>query len=384
LLEDVLAGAEQALGAVTEESIVDGLEAAVQGIAATLGLMAARLPETPEECERALQTWQALSAGAHEADGGSPGRRERRLLAVHSTARGEPPPSKEEALQLMLVAKAVLSDVHTALAEVSRDEIEEIAEVALTVTRLALAGAQRALRQVRAEQSLHVSGVVIEDLGGVSAGGGAGQASDSGAAGVRGSATAPQAARTRRPQYAWTPLWPRLLSWATSARPPSALTRRVNPLVVGAVLLFTWPALLVSCVVVFLFTWPLWLLAGAVAAWVLAVLLPMALLADLGLRRLYLWRSAEVDDFVQGAAQVCRLWYLSARLAARRCRRFARAQVQRISKGRPIAEVVEGCFRSPVESARAVAQEAARVALRLCGVALSLARAKSGGPTVTP
>jgi len=247
----------------------------------------------------------------------------------------------------MRVVACALTDVHVALTEVSREEIEEIAEVGLGVAHLAISMAQRAARRMlNAVERECGDGVIIEDLG---------ETDEALRRVSRGSGDAAGGEVYSSSQHLlWQPLWPRLRSWCAE---PSLPELRV-------------PAALIAVLVV---AWPVALLCAFLSFWIVVFVLPGALLLDAGVQRLYLARQAPIDEFAEATRQCLKLWYLTARLAVRRTSRVARAQLRRALGGRPLSGAARDWARHPWSSAWAGARFGARVTASLVREAWGMA-----------
>lgn len=361
-LVEVVDLAAAALNGLTEATLVSSLEVACRGLAATLGVLAASLPDTPDRCEQALQVLQAAQSSAvrHLTEGAALLHEQDRYLLVMGPAV-PPTISGQEALQVMSVVRAVLSDVRSELLEVSREELEELAAVGLAVARMAISTAQTAAQRMKADVDRDTAQtVVIEDVSeGPRETWGWGTASLSSESGRRAEARPSPPRRPDSGRYLWPPLWPALKAWASDPVLPVPDTVREHPVL-------TVTALGV--------TWPLWLTAGIVSGWSLILMLPWVLAWDAGLQAFYSWQQHSIDEFLDGTIQVVKLWYLTTRLTVRRSVRFTRAQVRRAMAGRTIWEVSVQSFRTPVSSTWAstvLLWRAGREAVRLLVAACS-------------
>lgn len=364
-IADVVEGAAEALGNVTEATLGDTIESAIAGLAATLGTLAAQLPEGQQECEQALRHWQVISDQSRLAlqmvqESEAMGQHSQQLVLHPGPSSGAPSPaSVEDAQNLMRVVKAALMDVQAALNEMERDEIDELADVSLTVARMAMSMVQKTVRQMQDsanEQS--TPGIIIEDLSEMEGN----QRMNGTHFQGRHSESAYRASATNMPSHRllWQPLWPRVKAWVGSPNLPSVMVPRM-PTVAVAILFFTWPL----CLIAFMLT-----LCSAVFA------LPCVLLADTLLQYFYSSRQQQVDECIDGALHIARLWYLTIRITLRRTTRIARAQVRRVLGGRPLADAIRDWLQHPATSALAAARllahvvvsasrEASRLALRV-------------------
>jgi len=363
----ILDHAVEALNGITEAAVSDQIEVALRGLVQSLSVLSTELPETAEGCITMLE---ALGA-SHNAVADHL-RREAEVLRAQGQRLGAaeqgvgPSFSQVEFQEFMQMIKALLSDVRSALTDISREEIEELADVGLMVTRMALKVAQSAALQLQhAINRESRQTVIIEDLEEP-----IDPASSSRATPCHGGKTSDDAGKMRknthlvlRPshRYLWRPLWPRLRAWA--ARPMAPLQRpaaaalvrvRQRPLETFVVASVAMPAVV----------------SGAFAAFWASVLgLPWVLLGDAALQHLYASRKQRVDDVVEGSLQVTRLAYLSSRLAGRRLVRLAHAQARRWLNGRTAKEAAMETIRDPVGSASAVLHFAARAAEDTFGAA---------------
>eukprot|EP00930_Biecheleria_cincta_P036024 TRINITY_DN24734_c0_g2_i1.p1 TRINITY_DN24734_c0_g2~~TRINITY_DN24734_c0_g2_i1.p1 ORF type:complete len:431 (-),score=59.60 TRINITY_DN24734_c0_g2_i1:123-1415(-) len=347
-ISNVVEGAAEALRSVTEATLGDAIESAFGGLAATLGTLAAQLPRGQEECEQALRQWQAISDQSRLAlqmvqetqvlD--EHGRR----LSLHPwpSSEGPSPISVEETQNLMRIVQAALLDVRAALNEMERDEIDELADVSLAVARMAISITQKTVRQMK--DSVHkqsIPAVIIEDLGEMEGAQGVNGMHFQGSHSERAHYTFSTNLQSHR--FLWRPLWPRLKTWGEN---PSLPTLAAPPTVAIAMLIFAWP---------------LCLIAALFAFWSAILALPCVLLADTLLQHFYSSRQRQVDECIDGALQVARLWYLTVRITLRRTARIARAQARRALGGRPLVEVIRTWLQHPATSALAGAQLLAHV-----------------------
>lgn len=352
VIANAVEGAAEALGTVTEATLGDAIESTFGGLAATLGTLAAQLPQGQEECEQALHQWQAISNQSRLAlqmvQEAQVIDRQGQQLSLHTgpSPVAPSPVSVEEAQNLMRIVKAALLDVRAALNEMERDEIDELADVSLAVSRMAISIAQKSVRQMKdsvREQSTPT--VIIEDLSEMEGH----QRVNSTHFQGRHSGNTHYIFPTNIPSHRslWKPLWPRVKAWVQSPSLPPVIAPRI-PMAAVAILFFTWPL----CLIVALF-----------AFWSAILALPCVLLADILLQHFYSSRQQQVDECIDGALQVARLWYLTVRIALRRTARIARAQVRRALGGRPLGEAIRTWLRHPVTSALAAAQLLAHVVM---------------------
>lgn len=311
--------AARILGNVTEAELSDRMERVLRDFVEALDSVAAELPGTREQFE--AQGW---------LNGRLP-------PACPTTSQA----GEEEIIAGILVARAVLVDVRAALAEVSRDEVEEFVEVGLAVARAATAAARVAARQVQrrvdAEAQfsprLATSTVVIEEvdcaLDGTALAGGVQHALD----GKSVKCTFPS-----RRRFIWQPLWPKVKAWTSSPSLPRF--QCVGSVATGAIVCAASPLLF---------------MIGAFT-------LPLLLVADVALQRIYSWKQREVEDCLEGVSQVARLTYVSTRIAIRRGLRVARLQLARASAGRSLgemaADVAKSVWRDPLGAVTAVSAAA--------------------------
>lgn len=330
----IVDGAADALSSVSETTLCAGLQSAVQALASTLDILIGQLPVSRAECHEVFQNLGSSSSAvqqlARDADS-------LQAQARHLSQERDMVISADDFQEALQLVRSALVDVRTALVEVPRDELEELSEVALTVARMGMVSLQGVARQVKdaVDQDARSSSVVIEDLGEAPR-----QQHWRPSDGIRLSGQAPP----RR--LLWEPLWPRLQAWAASPSLPS----------LSVPLPSAW-----ICAVAFLVLWPMLLLLFFLLLWAFLVAVPSVLLADAALQHIYLTRQATIDRWIEGPLQLARLWYLSARLAARRAIRVAKAQLNRALAGRSFSTAARDCWQHPGRSAMIAAQVAEKV-----------------------
>jgi len=320
--------AERELSDVTEETVSDHIEGALRGFAGTLEAMAQQLPKTAEEYEAVAD---AIAAHSRYPAQGCPESVERSTLRSAQTALEDarlrlnpsesctlasntPAMSRAEALAGMRMVETVLSDVRTALNEVSREEIEEVAELGLAVARMAVTVAQTAARQLKrtADQNVRheFERVRIEEV-----------SDDSSTTATERGSSCSRTAHPRR--YIWQALWPQVKSL------PSTITRpwlAAQPPVALAFAVITSPVLF----------------------WIFVFLMPPLLFLDEVLQRLYTWKQEQVETLSDSTVQVSKLAYLTARLTVRQSWRVARSQLKRGMAGRTVGQVLKEWLSDPV------------------------------------
>lgn len=315
----VVEEAAVALDRVTEAQLADGLEAACVELAAATATLAERLPslalEPDAKAAAGLERRGPRRAKALE-DVGELSKRVQRLAdseclsnaASEDISNADLCAWDEESLKFVMAVRAVLMDISVALDEITRDELEELAEVCLAVARMAVHVARRAASQVTQQADVlekeHRSSVVITDL-----------TEETEDAPSPSQPSKPGVVRCNGPRRLWLPLRPRLLAWLRQPKLPRC------------VLVDLAAARPYSCVAVGVATWPL-VLAGTVTATVtVCCTFPGVLIVDEVVQRIYASRRMQVDDCIDGLTQVTKLGYLTGRLAFRRGARVAKAQL---------------------------------------------------------
>eukprot|EP00929_Paragymnodinium_shiwhaense_P086430 TRINITY_DN46948_c0_g1_i1.p1 TRINITY_DN46948_c0_g1~~TRINITY_DN46948_c0_g1_i1.p1 ORF type:complete len:424 (-),score=92.06 TRINITY_DN46948_c0_g1_i1:187-1458(-) len=315
-LSTVVEEASRLLNEMTEDDLSNTIEAAIKSVAAAIQRFEKEIPTSKVGCATALD---ALKKAVEK------GRAPQNLQSMNS----------QELLCAFHKVKVLCRDLQDALEDVSREEIEELSGVGLTVARMACATAQTNAQRLH-DYAHPQHTVIIEDLeensdpdakaGGAEEGDSVAsfstRASDSRF--CRGSFE--PRVELLRSRYLWRPLWPRLRKWARSPSVPTPATRlcaraQERPLTALAVVTVSWPAAL----------------GTSVAA---ACALPWALVGDCVLQRLYAARRQRVDDSVEASLQVGKLMYLSSRLATRKFLKMLKIQFTRCMGGREPAQVL--------------------------------------------
>ncbi|CAE8583475.1 unnamed protein product, partial [Polarella glacialis] len=126
LILPALQQTEATLASLTEDAVADGLGAALRGLGASLSALAATLPVSARQCEQVASTWDETRSAIQTQD---------------ITGTAESAITADEVFQVARVVKLLLADVCAALADISRDEVEELAEVGLAVARITVSSA---------------------------------------------------------------------------------------------------------------------------------------------------------------------------------------------------------------------------------------------------
>eukprot|EP00933_Yihiella_yeosuensis_P008797 TRINITY_DN114446_c0_g1_i1.p1 TRINITY_DN114446_c0_g1~~TRINITY_DN114446_c0_g1_i1.p1 ORF type:complete len:467 (-),score=76.20 TRINITY_DN114446_c0_g1_i1:268-1620(-) len=322
-----------ALSNTNEDAWADSLESSLAALRASLTALSVQLPVTANQCEEVASSWEQMRL-AQDPDAGSP-------ITPHELAN------------LALGAKILLEDACNALADISRDEVEELAEVGLAVARLSVSAAQAGAEKLQDAVEALTSGAprnpmhdgpIIEDLSDPSAE--ASRAQPSRANG-RGNVNIRMPRPKRRRRILWTPLWPRLKSLASLTKSEvsgslyNSLPERSNVLPQSKAAGLAYAALLLGLTV----TSPVWVPTCVVFLTCLLCALPFLLLLDMVLQYLYEPRAERLEALAEGVEQILRLWYITARLAFRRAKRFCRSMVHRLLAGRTPLEALSDGFR---------------------------------------
>eukprot|EP00928_Gymnodinium_smaydae_P026986 TRINITY_DN21019_c0_g1_i1.p1 TRINITY_DN21019_c0_g1~~TRINITY_DN21019_c0_g1_i1.p1 ORF type:complete len:434 (+),score=43.39 TRINITY_DN21019_c0_g1_i1:26-1303(+) len=306
--------AEYTLDCSTEARLADRLETGIRTLRSSLTSLAQQLPRSPKEIEQ-------MRIRLAEQDVGMP-------------------LTSDEVASLARVADAVLNDVCIVLADISRDEIEEVAVVSLTASRLAVSAAQAAVRRLQDVVGKKDHGrVIIEDI-----------SEDVGVQEVSPASSTPpmqQQVRLRmcRPhrRLLWPPLFPllrcKLYDIVTYSDFASlsirGCWRGLSNFCSQYTILITATAILS----------PLWIIPFCVVAILATCSMPWVLMADAVLQRLYEPRARRIDAVADGCWKFVRLWFVAGRLVVRRVRRMIRAMVQRSLGGRTCLQALGDSFR---------------------------------------
>lgn len=327
-LSIVVDEASAALNSMTEDGLSNRIESALRCASTVLDELSSSLPKTQEECDEALRAIGASASSVRRLalDAGELSEQRRRLESEDSMML-----TRKEAVDFVQVASLVLTDIRTALDEVSREEIEEISEVCLAIARMAVSSTRVAVRRMQgqAEEHPEEEGPVIEDI------------SEDGTERPSQRSFISHSPRCRR--YIWQPLLPQLRSCCVLPRLPRMESHKSYPLLAALLL-----------------GWPLLLLAAGAALLLALLVLPWLVLVDEALQRLYGWRQRQFEDFVESVLHFFRLGYLSVRLVLRRCVRVGRMQIKRFLRGRTVCEAAWDCASKPVSTGKAAAQMASQ------------------------
>jgi len=314
-ITEMVEQASQALDGVTEAAVSDKVETALKDLCKTLTLVAASVPHTKEGCANLLQ---ALSEQGQR----------------HGSDVDRQPLTPEELQHFMGTLKVMIGDVRAALTDVSRDEIEELVDVALTVARMLLSASQAAARRLRevADRDEQRHSLIIEDLEEEteSTGPGVGHGSVS-------SSTSPSVVLLPNKRYLWRPIWPRLRGWlARPSLPPF-------PRQAATSLLHKSKERPATAIVLGAMATPVFLCSATVSVWMFAMALPGVLLGDHLVQQLYTARKEYVDNTLEGVLQA-----------------------KRVLRGRSSQEAAMDSLRDPVGSASVAASVASWAATQTC------------------
>lgn len=345
LAESVATRASEALTHVSEEDLTDSLEVVCFNLGAVLGNLAKELPSSRQQCEEFLARQGPVSEVC-----GSP------LVS-----------SADEVWAVVSVITQALFDAQTALAEVTREEIEEIAEAALAAAQVAVAATQVAAAKLRiqanrdAKAEARASTVMIEELSTVTQnaeGVFCKELSTTGgptvcAAGRNHFAVSTESCNVvflRPRRYMWKPLWPKLRFWVAKSA-PLKLPR-------------------MELLALFLLLWPFVVAFSFFTFWIAMMVLPLVLTADYVVQRLYTVCGAQIEDFLEGSYHLFRLFYVTARLTTKRTLRVVRVRLRNTMGGKSFGDTCWDALSRPCSSFTLLVRFATRLVLRTPSAAM--------------
>mmetsp|Transcript_61824 Transcript_61824/g.109789 ORF Transcript_61824/g.109789 Transcript_61824/m.109789 type:complete len:432 (+) Transcript_61824:35-1330(+) len=357
LIMPALDSAESALTRLTEDAVADGLQAGIRTLRSSLTAFMVQLPTEPRDYEEVVSSWEV----------------QRQAAAQDGVVLG-PAISAEEVASFTNVARAVLDDVCTALVDISRDEVEELAEVGLTASRLAVSAAQSAVQRLQESLQLQEQPgrVVIEELGEESS---TAEAQETRRGQTRRSRDENVRIRMCQPRrrLLWPPLWPLVKHQISELlEAPELLSLSLHRCCCKLSDLKSnhkgWSVLLAASL-------PIWLPLSGFTLCLSVFAAPWLLLVDSLLQRFYKPRAKRLEEVADGCWQVARLWYVAGRLAMRRASRLMRSMVHRSLAGRSLTEAALEGLEEVRKDPLAAASAAARVTARGLKQAFKAARA---------
>lgn len=281
--------------------------------------------------------------------------------------RGLPEWGPQEIVASMRTLSNFCCDLQTTLEEVSKNEIQEVADAGLIVARMVCSSLHRKAKKFQDSVQPEPL-VVIEDLEEEETICGAeeteeeeeepNEADSIASFSTRASDNRFCCRRATEPKveflqsrYLWRPLWPQFKGYVRRPHVPKRAQHLFQkayekPLAAAAVVSVSWPVAVGT---------------GTAAA----CALPWALLGDSLLQRLYASRRQEVDDSVEASLQVGKLAYTSGRLAARKFCVLAKAQFMRAFDDRTPEEVLRDSWDIVRKDPAAAAKQTTQYSLRI-------------------